>query len=65
MYFRWYGLRKMWLDKCLKSSGSEDPSTSNMVSGPKHCWNLYDNTLLQLIITVKEIESDKVFLSDM
>ena len=35
MYFRNYGLRKKWLDKCLKSPASEDPSTSNMVNGPK------------------------------
>ena len=31
MYFRSYGLRKTWLDKCLKSPLSEDPSTSNML----------------------------------
>ena len=28
---------KTWLDKCLKSFVSEDPSTSNIVNGPKHC----------------------------
>ena len=43
MYFRTYWLRKTWLDKCLKSRVSEDPSRSNMVSGPKHCWNLNDS----------------------
>ena len=37
MYFRNYGLRKTWLYKCLKCCASEDPSTTNMVSGPKHC----------------------------
>ena len=37
MYFQKYGLQKMWLDKCLKSPVSEDPLTSNMVNGPKHC----------------------------
>ena len=26
---------KTWLDKCLKSPVSEDPSTSNMVNGTK------------------------------
>ena len=26
MYFRNYGLRKPWLDTCLKSPVSEDPS---------------------------------------
>ena len=29
-------LDKSWLDKSLKSPVSEDPSTSNMVNGPKH-----------------------------
>ena len=28
---------KTWLDKCIKSTFSEDPSTSNMVNMPKHC----------------------------
>ena len=32
-----YGLLKKWLDKCFKSPVSEDPSTRNMVKGPKHC----------------------------
>ena len=31
---------KRWLDKCLKITVLEDPSTSNMVNGPKHCWIL-------------------------
>ena len=43
MYFRTYGLGKMWLDKCLKSPLSEDPSTSNMVNGWKHCSKLNDS----------------------
>ena len=36
MYFRRYGLRKPWSDKCLKSSISEDPSKSNMVNRSEH-----------------------------
>ena len=36
MYFSNFGLRKTRLDKCLKSPVSENPSTSNMVNGPKH-----------------------------
>ena len=35
MYFWTYRLRKTWLDKCLQSFVLEDPSTSNMVNGPK------------------------------
>ena len=44
MYFWTYGLRKTWLDKCLKSPFSDNPSTINMVNVPKHCWNLNDST---------------------
>ena len=32
-----YGLQKMGLNNCLKSPVSEDPLTSNMENGPKHC----------------------------
>ena len=32
---------KRWLDKCLKSLVSEDPSASNMVNVRKHCLNLH------------------------
>ena len=44
MYFWTYSHWKTWLDKCLKSRVSEDSSTSNMVNGPKHCWNQNDST---------------------
>ena len=37
MFLENYRLQKMWLDKCLKSLVLEDPSTSDMVNGPKHC----------------------------
>ena len=35
MYFRNYGLPKTWLDQCLKSPVSENPTKSNMVNAPK------------------------------
>ena len=44
MYFRNYGHRKKWLDKCLKSPISDDPSTSNMLNRQKHCYVLDDST---------------------
>ena len=44
MYFWIDGLGKTWLDKCLQSRVSEDPSTSNMGKGPKHCAKLQDST---------------------
>ena len=34
MYFGNYGLPEAWLDQCLKSPFSEDPSKSNMVNAP-------------------------------
>ena len=37
MHLRKYGLTKTWLDNSLKNPISEDPSTSNMVNGHKHC----------------------------
>ena len=39
-----WGLRKTWLDKCLKSAVSQDPLTSNMVKEPKHCSKLNHST---------------------
>ena len=44
MYFRKYRLRKSWLDQCLKSRVSEDPSIDNMGNWSKHCCNLNGNT---------------------
>ena len=61
MYFWTYGLRKTWLDKCLKSPVSEDPSTSNMVNGPKHCWNLNDSTFTIFIDRCEENQALKIF----
>ena len=45
MYFRNYGIRKTWLDICLKSLVLEEPLTGNMVNAPKHCCNLNESTL--------------------
>ena len=44
MFFWTYGLWKTRLDKCIKNQVSEDPSTSNMVNGPKYCWKLDEST---------------------
>ena len=44
MYFRNYGLRKAWLDQCLKSLISEDPSKSNILKAAKPCPNLKDSS---------------------
>ena len=49
MYFRNYGLRKTWLDKCLKSPVWENPLKSNMVNAPELCWNLKDSSFTILI----------------
>ena len=55
MYFQNYGLQKTWLDQCLKSPNSEDPTKSNMVNAPKYCSNLKDTSLPYLLITGKTI----------
>ena len=45
MYFRNYGLRKMWLDIYIKSPVSEDPLRGNIVNGPRYCWNPKSSTV--------------------
>ena len=45
MYHRIYRLQKTWLDQCLKSCVSQDPSIDNMPNVSKHCYNLNDSTL--------------------
>ena len=57
MHFRSYGLRKPWFNTCLKSPVSEDISNSNMVNGPKHCWNLTHSTFSKFI---DQCESNRV-----
>ena len=62
MYFWADGLRKMLLYKRLKSPVSEDPSKSDMVNGPKHCWNLNESTF-KIFIDPCEGNSDLKSLS--
>ena len=64
MYFRNYGLPKTWLDQCLKSPVSEDPTKSNMINVLKDCSNLKDTSLQYLLITGKSIVLQKVSVSD-
>ena len=63
MYFPNYRLPKTWLDQCLRSPLSEDPTKSNMVNAPKHCSNLKDTSLPYLLITGKSIVLQKVSVS--
>ena len=51
MYFWIYGRRNTSLNKGLKSSFSEDPSTRNIVNGLKHSSNLDDSTFAKFIGT--------------
>ena len=44
-----YGLRKTWLDNCLKIPVSEDHSTSNVIKGPKECCDMNDGTFTTFI----------------
>ena len=64
MYFRNYGHRKMLLDKSLKSLVSENPLTSNMVSGPNTVEIWTTPTLPYLLITVNATKLEKASLSD-
>ena len=45
MYFQYEGLRKTWLDICLKCLLLEDRLTGNMVNRPKHCCNMNNSTV--------------------
>ena len=47
----------MFLYKCLKSSISEDPSKSNIVNAPKHCWNLIESAFT---IFIEQCEGNPV-----
>ena len=49
MYFRKYALPKASLDKYQKSTASEYRWTSNMVKGPKQCYNLNRGTFIKFI----------------
>ena len=49
MSFGSYGLRKTWLDQCLKSPVSKRPSKSNMANAPKHCSHLKDSPFTTFI----------------
>ena len=55
----------MWLDQCLKSPVSEDPSKSNMVNEPKYVQILMTAPLPYLLINVKAIDLQEVSLSEM
>ena len=63
MYWRYYRLLNMWSDKCLTSSVSEDPSTSNMVIAPTYCWNLKASTFIIFIDRGQDIWFRNKFIS--
>ena len=66
MYFRNYGLPKAGLDKYLKSDVSQFPSTGNTRNALKHISNRGTAAPLPyLLITAKDIQFEKVTLSDM
>ena len=55
----------MWLDQCLKSPVSEDPSKSNMVNEPKYVQILMTPPLPYLLINVKAIDLQELSLCEM
>ena len=56
-------LRKIWLDKGLKSRVSEDNKTNNTANGLKHCCNLNGSTFAILLSALKVGALEKVFFS--
>ena len=64
MYFWKYRLRKISLDKCLKSCVSDDPYTDNKASGSKYCCTLMAGPLQYLLISVKVVALEKVSFGD-
>ena len=58
------GPLKTWSEKCLKSPVSEDPSASNMLNVPKHCWNQHQSTCIIFNDQFKTIELVELFLID-
>ena len=64
MYFQNVGLRKTWLDNCLKIPILEDPSRSKKETSPNTVEIWTTVPLLFLLISVKAVEKAKVSVSD-
>ena len=62
MFFSNYRLQKTWLDKCLKSPVSEDPSTSDMVNGQNAVSVRGPAPLPYSLITVIAIQLEKIYV---
>ena len=45
MYFRFYGLRRTWLDICMKTPALEDPLTGNMGNGSEYVCNVNSSSV--------------------
>ena len=60
MYFGSYGLRAPWLDKCLKTRVSEDPSKSKRQMGSNSAEISIKPLLPNLLNTVKVIKFKKI-----
>ena len=56
MYFQNYGLQKTWLDKGVKSPGSEHTSTANMLKSTKHALNLHGSSFIIFVHHCEERE---------
>ena len=65
MYFLTYGLRKTWVDKCLKSPVSDDPSKSTMINWPSTVEILKIAASPDVLITSNAVILEKLSLSDM
>ena len=54
---------KTWLDKSLKSSVSEHPSTVNMSKHPNQLSNLHDSTFIFFFITLSRTDLEDISVS--
>ena len=64
MFFWKYWLRKIWLDKCPKSSVSEDHQTDNTRNGSEIFNNLNDSTFIKITYHCGVDALEEVCLSD-
>ena len=65
MYFRTYGLPKTWLEQCVKSPVSEDPSKSHMVKAQNIVQTWSAPTLPHFLITAQSAVVHKASVGDM
>ena len=62
-YLRCYWPQKTRLVKCLKKGVWKHPSASNLLTCPKHSWNMHEIPFIFCFIILRGIELENVSLS--